>query len=549
MERRKELAIIVFLAGILVLPSVVWASGSNVLLWNRLGSDVEVTNSEIGPDGTIVGDISYFPGKFGNGFKPDIRTGDRNIPDNYVRFDGLNLGQEGTIEFWFQPDWIGGWSHIRCILNYGKTGRAPIAFEYNDWQDKLNIGLWNEDVNDSNYVGRYIVPSSTPEWSTTEPFHIAIVWDGTAVDNADKIKLYLNGNERGTLVGAGSPTFADWSNDNYLHLACRINEGDWARHNWEGSDGVIDNLKIWDFAKADFSDRFEEGVPAGPMGTVFTYQGRLIDANSPADGWYDFEFELYDGPAVGNQIGSAIDADGIDIIEGYFTVELDFGNGVFDGDARWLEIGVRPGELEDPNTCTTLSPRQELTPTPYAIHAKTAETAGGEGMPSGVIVMWSGSIANIPAGWALCDGSDGTPDLTDRFILSVAAAEDPGATGGNHNYTLSTDQLPSHSHTFTTNSAGSHTHSCVGVPDHNHGLGSLVLYYKQEGIADYGDINGSPHFASQLSSQHTQYGGAHSHGIGSAGSHSHSGTTTNTGGDQPFDNRPAYYKLAFIMKL
>ena len=56
-------------------------------------------------------------------------------------------------------------------------------------------------------------------------------------------------------------------------------------------------------------------------------------------------------------------------------------------------------------------------------------TAGGSNssMPTGGIIMWSGNIADIPSGWALCDGSNGTPDLTDKFVLSVASsAENPG---------------------------------------------------------------------------------------------------------------------------
>ena len=111
---------------------------------------------------------------------------------------------------------------------------------------------------------------------------------------------------------------------------------------------------------------------AGPVGTAFTYQGRLIDANSAADGLYDFAFKLYDANVGGGKVGSDVNLAEVDVIDGYFTVELDFGSDVFDGDAMWLEIGVRPGELEDPNVYTLLSPRQQLRATPYAIYAMTA---------------------------------------------------------------------------------------------------------------------------------------------------------------------------------
>lgn len=111
---------------------------------------------------------------------------------------------------------------------------------------------------------------------------------------------------------------------------------------------------------------------AAPKGTVFTYQGRLIDANQPADGEYDFQFKLFD--SIGwVQLGT-IDINEVDVIDGYFTVKLDFVNvpNVFNGEVRWLEIGVRPGDSNDHNAFVTLSPRQELTPTPYAIYATAA---------------------------------------------------------------------------------------------------------------------------------------------------------------------------------
>lgn len=108
-------------------------------------------------------------------------------------------------------------------------------------------------------------------------------------------------------------------------------------------------------------------IEAAPMGTAFTYQGRLIDANNPADGEYDFQFKLYDANSGGSQVGDDVNRPDVNAVDGYFTVELNFGSGIFTGDARWLEIGVRPGDST--GSFTTLSPRQEVTPTPYAIYA------------------------------------------------------------------------------------------------------------------------------------------------------------------------------------
>lgn len=102
--------------------------------------------------------------------------------------------------------------------------------------------------------------------------------------------------------------------------------------------------------------------------------------------------------------------------------------------------------------------------------------------------MWSGAIGNIPSGFALFDGTNGTPDLTDRFVVSVPnAGTNPGATGGSHSTTLTVAQLPSHSHTASgnTSSAGSHSHSgtTANAGAHTHTmpgypcLGQVVQYH------------------------------------------------------------------------
>lgn len=114
---------------------------------------------------------------------------------------------------------------------------------------------------------------------------------------------------------------------------------------------------------------FDDAV-AAPMGTAFTYQGRLIDANIPADGLYDFLFKLYSAEDEdGIQLGGDVNKPDLDVIDGYFTVELDFGSDVFDGNSVWLQISVRPGDSSD--VYTILTPQQQVTPTPYALYAKT----------------------------------------------------------------------------------------------------------------------------------------------------------------------------------
>jgi len=116
---------------------------------------------------------------------------------------------------------------------------------------------------------------------------------------------------------------------------------------------------------------------AAPMGSAFTYQGRLILGGSPVTGEYDLQFKLYDSLVGGTQVASTLDAPEVDVNEGHFTVLLDFGSAAFAGDARWLEIGVREGALSDPEPYDVFAPRQELTPAPYALYAASAPGGGG----------------------------------------------------------------------------------------------------------------------------------------------------------------------------
>jgi hypothetical protein len=185
-------------------------------------------------------------------------------------------------------------------------------------------------------------------------------------------------------------------------------------------------------------------VNAAPMGTVFTYQGRLLDANDAADGLYDFQFKLFDSSSNGNQVGSDVNKPDVDVIDGYFTVDLDFGGAVFDGNDRWLEIGVRLEELGDANAYTPLSPRQEITGTPYALFALT----GNEG-PQGPIGpqgpkgdKGDTGLQGIKGdkGDTGPEGQQGPPGPTlgiyDSLGLTSSGARPPGDAGGRTLYNL-----------------------------------------------------------------------------------------------------------------
>jgi microcystin-dependent protein len=85
------------------------------------------------------------------------------------------------------------------------------------------------------------------------------------------------------------------------------------------------------------------------------------------------------------------------------------------------------------------------------------QTAVGTTIPAGMISLWYGSIGSVPTGWYLCDGTNGTPDLRDRFIVGAGTSYAVGATGGSANHTLTTAEMPTHTHTATVTDPG-HTH-------------------------------------------------------------------------------------------
>lgn len=149
--------------------------------------------------------------------------------------------------------------------------------------------------------------------------------------------------------------------------------------------------------------------------------------------------------------------------------------------------------------------------------------------PIGLIVMWAGDLSNPPAGWALCDGNNGTPDLTNKFIVGAGNQYSTGDTGGQNSVVLSEAQLPSHVHSsggYSTSTDGAHTHTYTpSIQDLGHSSGNFAT-----------NKSGSTTTTS------TSTDGAHSHG-------SMSNSSGQTGGDGAHENRPEFHGIGFIQRV
>lgn len=137
------------------------------------------------------------------------------------------------------------------------------------------------------------------------------------------------------------------------------------------------------------------------------------------------------------------------------------------------------------------------------------------GIPSGVITMWSGAIADIPTGWALCNGENGTPNLLDRFIIAAGNNSAPGDTGG----------AATHTHDITVDATAL---SISQMPNHGHSFGP-----HGQVVAAGNERQGVPEGSGYLNT------GKQGGGLG----HVHSASSGSA------SNIPPYYALAYIMKL
>jgi len=264
-----------------------------------------------------------------------------------------------------------------------------------------------------------------------------------------------------------------------------------------------------------------------------------------ADSDFDVRFPSSFDTRLNSKIGTDVQAhnSALDDISGLAKTD---GNIIVANGTNWV--------AESGNTARTslgISYHNLLTVDSSGNASATSFSGDGSGLtgvtgavPTGCIIMWSGIVANIPSGWLLCDGTNGTPDLRGRFVLGAGGTYSVGDSGGQESIT----DVPSHSHNLSgnTSSGGDHTHtgSTSNTGAHTHGVPANTGYgiTYNNGIHNWnsGNINTT-----------TSSAGAHSHNFttASGGAHTHtlSGTAAATG-SASVDIRPPYYALCYIMK-
>ncbi|MFH1691503.1 MAG: hypothetical protein ABIC68_02895 [Candidatus Omnitrophota bacterium] len=239
------------------------------------------------------------------------------------------------------------------------------------------------------------------------------------------------------------------------------------------------------------------GLSDAAIPRLINYQGKVTDSNNvPLTGSYAVAFRIYDAESGGNMLWEEAHT-GVVIDNGLFNILL--------GSVTNLDIPFdKPYFLEIKVDNEVMSPRQQITASAYAMRAQNTDS-----LPRGVIVAWSGTVADIPSGWILCNGANGTPDLRDRFI--IGARQDEGGiaetqvTGSLTKSGGSAVKNLSHSHTFSGYTNGVTTGS----------WGGQVGWHHEGGTANY--------------------------------QHNYSGTTSSSG-SMVQDILNPYYALVFIMK-
>ena len=490
-----------------------------------------------------------------------------------------NLGgtispEKGTLAFWYTPQ-----KPASAIVDQGSSPKIlQVGYYYSNSSFTLWVWtggsagqepallLWVKGQSSSGWSTSPTVKTSGSGWYTLGiPIFLAITWE-----NGHNFKVYVNGQlaggpytiadpmtafAGGSVVGVGTPSASAPGNglyDEFLALPYAAS---------------AEEIRSWYEAQAPFYDP-DFFWHAGNDGAGSGLDADLLDGMQPSTAATANTIAQRD--ASGRlKVAAPSAADDV-ATKGY--VDSLVGTGILYGsEANRPSPGVA-GRLY---VATNAQRIWYDDGTQWVLAA---------GVPRGIIEMWSGSIASIPTGWALCDGGtytapDGTlvtvPDLRDRFVVGAGLNYEVGATGGAAQVALTTAQIPAHSHgvSVSIGTAGAHSHggSTSTAGGHSHGgststngahAHNLLEIYGSEGgtIAPLQQQGWASWFSGRIDTQGnhshtiaTDTQGSHSHTIttDTQGNHTHTATVTenSVGGGQPHENRPPYFALAYIYKL
>jgi|GEM_PF-1531138 len=175
------------------------------------------------------------------------------------------------------------------------------------------------------------------------------------------------------------------------------------------------------------------------LSSDFTYQGNLTLNGVPVDGVYDFDLYLFDAAVGGNEV-QQLTVEDANVVMGFFSIELDFGDGPFTGNQMWMEIRIREGASI--GGFQQLLPRQKINSTPYAIHA---QFVGANAV--GTLEIQDGSVSsnklanNAVTSVKIADGEVKTPDLEDGAVDSSKIADLSISSADLANSAITTTQL------------------------------------------------------------------------------------------------------------
>ncbi|MDR2425877.1 MAG: hypothetical protein LBD46_01615 [Endomicrobium sp.] len=279
------------------------------------------------------------------------------------------------------------------------------------------------------------------------------------------------------------------------------------------------------------------------------YNGRLKSYQTLVNGTAQMNFKLYENETGGTALWESGNKN-INVTSGIFTYTM-LPNIDWRKKDIWLQLVVNGIELV---------PREKIMTQAYALHSNSAENLSSNSeikvqvstktvsvgvnssgelysksgniefymVPKGGIILWSGSVTNIPSGWALCDGTNGTPDLKGRFVLGQGTIRENNVDytysvnqkGGEVNHKLTVAEMPSHSHYLFTSQLKRE--------------GSEIISSKNS-LVRYADVGGARQVEYVMRASDD-------------GSSADSGKSSMLGGDSHHNNMPPYYALCYIMK-